>query len=222
MLKNYLTVALRNLRKSKAHSVINIAGLSIGMAVSLLIAIWIWDEVSFNKSIPGYERIAQLYENSVANGEKNTFVGMPYPLAEELRTHYGSNFKYVVMSTWPGDHLINVGGKTLSKGGAYMEGDAPYLLSLNMVKGTRDGIREGNTILLSASTAKAIFGDRDPMGMSLNIDSAVNVKVTGVYADLPANSTFRDRGFIASWMAYKTSEPGLKTMDYPWGVNAWR
>lgn len=221
MLKNYLTVALRSLRKSRVHSAINIAGLSIGMAVSLLIAIWIWDEVSFNKSVPGYQRIAQIYENSVANGEKSTFIGVPFPLTEELRTHYGSNFKYVVMSTWPGDHLINVGGKTLSKGGVYMEGDAPYLLSLNMLKGTRDGIRDGNTILLSASTAKAIFGDKDPMGMTVNIDSAVNVEVTGVYADLPTNSTFKGHGFIASWMAYKTSEPGLKSMDYPWGVNAW-
>jgi putative ABC transport system permease protein len=222
MLKNYLTVALRNLRKSKVHSVINIVGLSMGMAVSVLIAVWIWDEVSFNKSIPHYERIAQVYEHAMSNDQKATGDWVPFPLSTELRTHYGSNFRYVVEATWVGGHLVKVGAKTISRSGGYMEGDAPEMLSLTMLSGTRDGIRDGNTVLVSASTATAIFGDKDPVGLVMNIDNAVDVKVTGVYADLPANCQFNDLGFIGSWMAYKTSEPGLKTMDEPWHINGWR
>ncbi len=221
MLKIYLKTALRGLRKSKAHSAINIAGLSIGMAVSLLIAIWIWDEVSFNRSIPHYDRIARVMQHTTVNGEKRTSDVVPFPLSDELRTHYGSNFKYVVMSTWAGGHILTVGGKKLSQNGAYMEAEAPQLLSLDMLQGTRDGIREGSTVLLAASTAKAIFGDADPVGQVLNIDKQVNVKVTGVYRDLPENCQFKDYGFIGSWEAYKESEPGLKGMDDAWGMNAW-
>jgi len=221
MLKNYLKTALRNLRKGKVHSAINIAGLSIGMAVSLLIAIWIWDEVSFNRSIPHYDRIAQVFQNATTNGEKVTGSVLPFPLPNELRTHYGSNFKYVVMSTWPSGHIVGVGTRGIMQYGGYMEGDAPYLLSLDMLKGTREGIRDGNTVLLSASTAAAVFGDKDPVGRVMNIDNKVDVKITGVYADLPANCDFRGYGFIASWMAYVVSEPGIRQMDDPWGANAW-
>ena len=221
MLKIYLKTALRGLRKSKGHSAINIAGLSIGMAVSLLIAIWIWDEVSFNRSIPHYDRIARVMQHTTVNGEKRTSDVVPFPLSDELRTHYGSNFTYVVMSTWAGGHIVTVGGKKVSQKGAYMEAEAPKMLSLDMLRGTRDGIREGSTVLLAASTAKAIFGDADPVGQVLNIDKQVNVKVTGVYRDLPENSQFKDYGFIGSWEAYKESEPGLKGMDDPWGLNAW-
>jgi len=221
MLKNYLTVALRNLRKGKVHSAINIAGLSIGMAVSLLIAIWIWDEVSFNKSIPGYERIAEVFQNAKTNGEKVTGRTMPLPLSAELRAHYGSNFKYVVLSTWTGGHIVTAGSKSLMSNGGYMEPDAPYLLRLNMLRGTREGVRDGNTVLLSESTARAVFGDADPLGKVMNVDSKVDVKVTGVYRDLPANSQFKDLGFIGSWMAYQTSEPWIRQMDDPWGNNSW-
>ncbi len=221
MLENYLKTALRNLRKNKAHSAINMAGLSIGMAVALIIGIWIHDELAFNKSIPHYDRIAQLYQSAVNNGEKVSGSTLPIPLANELRTHYGSNFKYVVMSSWTGGHMITVGTKVMNRVGAYMEPDAPDMLSLNMIKGSRQGIKEGHTVLLSKSTATAIFGDKDPMGGVIRLDDKIDLKVTGVYQDLPANSRFNDLALIGSWPAYLASEPWVKTMDDPWGNNSW-
>src|SRR5580698_6384038 len=105
MLTNDLKVALRGLRKGKAHAAINISGLSIGMAVSLLIGIWIWGEMRYNTGIPGHGRIAQVYQSSIVNGEKHTNEVTPLPLANELRTHYGGHFKYVVLSSWTSTHL---------------------------------------------------------------------------------------------------------------------
>jgi putative ABC transport system permease protein len=222
MLTNDLKVALRGMRKGKAHAAINIAGLSIGMAVSLLIGIWIWGELSYNTAVPGHGRIAQVYQSSVVNGEKRMSEVAPFPLANELRTHYGSHFRYVVMSTWTGTHLVSLGTKTIRSDGAFMEGDAPDLLSLNMIEGTHTGIKEGNTVLLSKSSATAIFGNKDPIGEVFKIDNNINLTVTGVYADLPANCSFNDLGFIASWAAYLASEPGIKLMDDPWGLSAWQ
>src|ERR1700722_4416400 len=98
MLKNYFKTAWRNLKKSNVYSLINISGLAVGMAVAFLIGLWIWDELSFNKSFKNYENIAQVFQNQTFNGEINTNSGVPMPLADELRTKYGSNFKHVVMS----------------------------------------------------------------------------------------------------------------------------
>src|ERR1700710_1360165 len=102
MIKNYLITALRNLIKNKVHSFINIVGLSVGMAVAMLIGLWIWDELSFNKFTPNYDHIAQVKQNVTNNGEVQTWESVPYPLANELRKSYGNNFKYVVLAVGMG------------------------------------------------------------------------------------------------------------------------
>ncbi|MPR31846.1 hypothetical protein GBK04_00395 [Cytophagaceae bacterium SJW1-29] len=68
MLRNYLKIALRNLIKNKAYSAINIGGLAVGMAVALLIVLWVWDELSYNKSFQNYDRIAQVMQNQTYKG----------------------------------------------------------------------------------------------------------------------------------------------------------
>jgi putative ABC transport system permease protein len=98
MIKNYFKIAWRNLAKNKMHSFINIAGLSIGMAVATLIGLWMYDELSFDKNFKNYDRIAQVIQNVTNNGEVQTWESVPYPLAEELRKNYGNDFKYIVMA----------------------------------------------------------------------------------------------------------------------------
>jgi hypothetical protein len=81
MLKNYIKTALRNLARSKSHSLINIMGLSVGMAVALLIGLWIYDEVSFDHNFANYDRIAQGIQNVTNNGTVETWTSVPFPLA---------------------------------------------------------------------------------------------------------------------------------------------
>ena len=69
MLRNYLKIAFRNLVKNKVYSFINIGGLAVGMAVAMLIGLWIWDELSFNKSFKNHEHIGQLYQNRTFDGK---------------------------------------------------------------------------------------------------------------------------------------------------------
>jgi putative ABC transport system permease protein len=97
MLKNYLKIALRNLTKNKVYSFLNIAGLASGMAVAIMVGLWIWDELSFDKYHKNYEKVAQVMENQTYSGRVNTGKGVPIPLAGELRRTYGSDFKYVVL-----------------------------------------------------------------------------------------------------------------------------
>jgi len=220
MLKNYLITAVRNLRKNKVHSFINIAGLSVGMAVAMLIGLWIWDEVSFNRGNPEYSHIAQVMQNGTMNGSVSTWSTMPVTMAEELRQSYGSNFKYVVMSSWNESHILSVGEKKLTMTGTFFEPQGPELLKLNMTEGTRNGLKDPYSVLLSASTAKAFFGNASPMNKVIKIDGATNVKVTGVYEDLPHNSSFADVTYIVPWELNLITKTWIRQMQNPWGNNS--
>ncbi|HEV3412813.1 MAG TPA: ABC transporter permease [Puia sp.] len=222
MLINYLRTALRGLTRAKTHALINIAGLSIGMAVALLIGLWIADELSFNKNFGNYDRIAQVYTRFTIQGGRGAGNSAPVALADELRAHYGGNFRQVVMSTWNYGHLLAVGTKVLNDPGSFMEPGAPNLLTLRMLEGTRDGLKKGPAILLSQTLATALFGSASPMGKTVRVDNQTDLQVTGVYEDLPDNSSFGDTHFIGSWEGYLALNPWVPQMKDPWRNNSWQ
>lgn len=219
MIKNYFKIAWRNLVKSKGYSAINIGGLAVGMAVAMLIGLWIYDELSFDKYHTNYDRIAQVMQHANFNGKVETQVANPALMGPELRDKYGDNFKYVVQSSWPGGHLLSVGNKQISKVGIFFEPDAPGMLSLKMLKGTRAGLKDPYSIMLSASAAESIFGKEDPINKLIKLDRISDVKVTGVYEDLPGNTSFRDLKIMMPWELWLIQNPWTKQMDEPWGSN---
>jgi len=218
MIRHYLKITWRNLIKNKVSSFINIGGLAVGMAVAMLIGLWMYDELSFDSYHKNHERIAQVIQNVTNNGDVQTWRQVPYPLAAELRKSYGSDFKYVVMSTNAGDHILTLGDKKLTKSGAFFEPQATEMLSLKMLKGSRGALNEPSSILIAESTAKAYFGDTDPIAKILKIDNQMTAKVAGVYEDLPKNSTFSDLAFIAPWDLFATVNE-LNKMREPWRPN---
>jgi ABC-type lipoprotein release transport system permease subunit len=219
MLKNFFLIALRNLRKNKFSSLINIGGLAVGMAVSILIGLWILDEYSFDKNFPNHDRIAQVMQNQWINNETQTWSSEAFPLGEELRNTYGSNFKHVIMSGWTGGHILSYGDKHIKESGNYMEPGITDMLSLNMQEGNRSGLKDPASILISESTAKALFGDADPMNKRVKIDNKLDVQVTGVYKDLPFSSSFADLHFIAPWQLFAESEHFATRFNNPWGAS---
>ena len=220
MLRSYFKIAWRNMIKDRTSSIINIGGLAVGMAVAFLIGLWIYDELRFNKNFEHYERIAQVMQNQTSNGRIGSFKGMPLPLGKELQVNYGRNFKYVVMASWVSNDILSLGDKNLSQQGIYMDVDGPRLFSLQMIKGTQDGLRDPHSILLSASAARAFFGDADPLNRVIRIGSKVDVKVTGVYEDLPDNSEFNNLAFIAPWDLYASMQPWVKRSETQWDNNS--
>jgi putative ABC transport system permease protein len=200
MIRNYFKTAWRNIVKNKAQSLINVSGLSAGMAVAILIGLWIWSEFSFDKNFKNYNRIAQVMQTETRNGEVNTIKGNAIPLAGELRKSYGSDFKYVVLSSWSMNSLLSSGDQKINAQGNYMEADAPYLLSLKMVAGTYNAFQQASTVLLSQSMARKLFGNEDPIGKIVNINGDLPEKVVGVYEDFPQNSSFSDVAFIAPFL----------------------
>jgi putative ABC transport system permease protein len=219
MFRSYIKIAWRSLGKSKGYSFINVAGLSIGMTVTILIGLWIYDEVSFNKNFKNYDRIAQVVQNVTNNGEVQTWTNVPYPLADELRKNYGSDFKHIAMAYYIGEHLLALGDKKLKKEGGYFEKDAPALFSLKMIRGNSN-LDDPSSLLLSESAAKACFGNSDPINKLVKIDNQMNVKVTGIYKDFPSNSVFADLAFMATWEMVYNNTDWIKTMEDPWRPNA--
>lgn len=222
MLKNYLKIAWRNLIKNKAHTFINVTGLSVGMAVAVLIGLWIWDELSYDQYHDNYNRIVRVMQHQTFNGDVGTQNSIPIPLGYKLGDEYKSDFKYVVLSTWNFNHILAFGDKKLSQAGSYMQAQAPDMLTLKMLKGTRSALKDQSSIMLSASLAKALFGNTDPMFKPIKIDNQWNVKVTGVYEDLPHNTSFHDLQFIAPWDLFMTTQPYLKQARTTWGNNSWQ
>jgi ABC-type antimicrobial peptide transport system permease subunit len=198
MLKSYLKIAWRNIAKNKVHTFINVAGLSVGMAVAMVIGLWIWDELSFDKYHQSYNHIAQLMTTQTANGETGTFGSTVVPLSAELRTKYAGDFKLTAL-TWEGTHILAVGDKKISQNGMWAEPDLPAILSLKMIKGSYASFKDPSSFVLSQSVAIALFGSADPINKVVRIDNKTDMKVAGVYQDLPYNTSFYPTRFMLPW-----------------------
>ena len=218
MLKTYFRVACRTLIKYKGYSFIYIVGLAVGIGLVLLDGLWIHDELSFNNYHKNHDRIAQIMHHVTFNSERMTLPYNPWLLGDALRKEYGSDFKRVVMSTYPGDHVLSYEKKNISRQGSYMDAEAPAMFSLEIEAGGLEGLIDPHSILLSESTAKALFGKEDAMGKTLMLDNSAPVKVTGVYKDIPFNSDFTDQGFIAPWQLF-LSISGADKDPQPWNDN---
>jgi hypothetical protein len=182
MIKNCFKIAWRNLGKSKMHSFINVGGLSIGMAVVMLVGLWVYDELSFNKYHQNYDRIAQIMTRG-SDAKDGPYVNnsVQYPLAIALQNDYKDNFKQIIKASWIQDYILSAGDKKLSAMGQFMDAGAPEMFTLNMLKGSRSGLDDPYSIMLSASVTRALFGNDDPIGKTVMLSNTSSVKVTGVY-----------------------------------------
>ncbi|HXB91472.1 MAG TPA: ABC transporter permease, partial [Puia sp.] len=220
MFKNYVTIAWRNLQKNRVHSFINIAGLAIGMSIAMLIGLWMWDQLSFDKYHRNYDRIAEVMQQRTVDGKVLTNGVIAWPLEAEMRKDYGRDFKYIVMTSWNDPHVLSLGDKHVAYRGEFIGADGPEMLSLRMLKGSRDGLRGPSGILISESVARALFGDDNPMGKIVMLDNKAGFEVSGVYEDLPLNTTFRDVAFMAPWDFFAGNQDWIGRDPADWTNNS--
>ena len=215
MLRNYLIVTLRNLLKNKTYSLINIAGLSIGIACSLLILLWVFDELSFDRLHPKVDRLYQVWVNATFDGKINSWNSLPLPTYEGLKTE-DNNIKSTAATDWGGEHLLTVGENRINKRGFYASEEFLEMFQFPLLKGSADkALDEPGSIVISESTAKAMFGDQDPMDQIIRLDNLDELKVTGVLKDIPKNSSFQFDCLIP-WKLYETREWVKRNKDN-WG-----
>ena len=219
MLRNYFKTALRNLIRNKTYSIVNITGLAIGMAVALLIGLWIWDELSFDHYHADHARLGLVRDTRFGGGEPVTSISIDIPLANVLRTRYSNDFKRMALTTGFGQENLAAGDIRIKRTGMWVQPDLPGMLKLNMLEGSRDGLKDPSSILLTASLAKTLFGDTDPINRTIRVDSQWEVKVTGVFEDLPANTLFQSSNFFLSWDKYVGTHSWVKNAQTGWGYH---
>ena len=212
MYKSYFKIGWRNLLSNKSYSLINISGLAIGMAVAMLIGLWIFDELSFNKSFKNYDRIANVYHSLTFGADNFTDSGVPTPFANELRNNF-AEFENVALTSYQADHILGYEETKFSKPGLFVEPSFIEMFSLHMMHDTPDALKNMHSILLSKTLAAVILGD-NPIGKIVKIDNRDNLIVTGVYEDFPSNSEFSEVQMLVPMEYYfTTSETARKQMN---------
>ena len=224
MIQNYLKIARRNLYRNKMYSLINIGGLAVGMAVAMVIGLWVYDELSYNRSHENYEHIAQVYRRNTEPLEQKTYsnFGLPQPVAKVLTEKYGHLFKHVALFWWDADYTLRVGENNFIKRGQFIDKGVIDLFSLKMLHGSAESLSDPQAIIISGSTAKALFGDKDPINQFVKLNANMDLTVTGVYADVAPNSLFGPIQFFGNFEGLKANHEGLKANENNWGNTACR
>jgi putative ABC transport system permease protein len=168
------------------------------MSVAMIIALWIYDELAFNKYHTNYATIAQVYRKEIWQGEIETNTPLATGLGTLLRTEYGAHFKNVVMiRARTEERVIAFAEKKFTQSGYFMQPEGADMLTLKMVRGTRQGLKDMKSIFLSETLAKKFFPDTDPINQVIKMDAKWDLQVTGVYEDLPKNSEFSEATYFA-------------------------
>jgi ABC-type antimicrobial peptide transport system permease subunit len=216
MFKNYVLIAIRNIFKNKIYSVINVAGLSIGIACSLLILLWVFDELSFDRFLPKSDRLYQVWVNAEFDNKMNSWTSLPLPVYEASKTA-SSNIVNSTVADWGGDHLLSVGDDRIMKTGHFVGKEFLEMFEFPLVKGTADKVLdEPNSIVITESTAKALFGDEDPIEKVIRLDDRGDLKVTGVLKDIPKNASFQF-DCLVPWSMNEEMNGWVKDSKDNWG-----
>jgi predicted permease len=208
MLINYLKITIRNIRRHKAYSFINIAGLAIGIASCMLIMLWVQDEVSYDRF---HEHADSLYVATFSNGSLVT----PTALSGFLKEQY-PEVLHTSRFAGMGKNLLKYENTEINEeGGVMVDPDFVKMFTIPFLGGNREtSLDEPRSILISEKLALKYFGNKDPIGETMTFAASIDLKVTGVFEDYPSNShiTFE---YILPFVLSKLWNRDLNT----WEVN---
>ncbi|ARN79160.1 ABC transporter permease [Nonlabens spongiae] len=222
MLKNNFKIAWRNLIKSKIYSAINILGLALGMAVTIMIGLWINDEFTFNNAYTNKARIAQVWQSQTFNGQISTGQAIPLPLEFEVKEKHSDIFEHVVMSSWESAQFFNHGGESFSLNGFFMSKEILEVLDIEVIKGVERGLCDPKSLMISEQSAEALFGKEDPIGQLVSIDRGESLKVTAVYKNPPQHGSFSTMHYLMPWEYYTSSREWIRTNADNWDNNSFQ
>lgn len=215
MLKNFFKISFRNLRKNKSFTIINIAGLAVGMAAAILILLWVQNELSTDRFYKKESNIYLMY-NRDKNGEGNKWAwpNTPKILATTLKTDYPEVEDAVRYNNVT--FLLTQGEKHLNIQGAFADSGFLNVFDFPLKEGSiRNSLGSVYNIVLTNKLAVKFFGNENAVGKTVRIDSTHNCTVTAVLKDLPANTQFNFE-YLLPW-SYMDK---IGWSDSSWGNNS--
>jgi len=225
MIKNYFIVAFRNLTKNKSYSLLNILGLSAGLTCFAFIALWVTDELSYDRFNEKADRIVRVVGKVTTASEVFDHAVSSVPMAHALQTDYPEVENTVRLEM--NDAIVKNGEKQFSEPGILLA-DASFfdVFSYYLKEGDpKTALAQPYTIILTESMAKKYFGNEDPVNKSLTVflydgvGSGKPYKITGVIPDPPKNAHFTFN-FLVSFKTIEVYEPESTTQD-GWGNNGY-
>lgn len=201
MFKHYFKTAWRNLKADKLFSVLNITGLSIGIAAALLIFIWVESEYNYNKKFSKHDDIFLAENTHVFNGQNVTYKTTSPLLAPEIKQQF-PQIKYAARSVFYPNILLSTTNDKIYKDGAYADADFFKIFNLQFVEGSAgSALKNINDIVLTQSTAKVFFGNGNAVGKTLKLNNGVLCNVSAVIKDFPLTSSFQ-YNWIANFKSF--------------------
>ncbi|HVX49675.1 MAG TPA: ABC transporter permease [Chitinophagaceae bacterium] len=202
MFKNYLLTAVRNLRKNKVFSGINIMGLALGLACSLLIMLWVNDEYNVDAFFKNGNQLYNIYERQYTNGQISCFYGGPGVMADEMKrvlpdVQYASNFAWNELRTF------EVNNKIIKENGNHASPDFFKMFSYTLLAGKAEtALQTPGDIAISKKMAIAFFGSpAQAIGKTVRYENKEDFRVTAVFDDMPKNSTMQF-DYLLSWQHF--------------------
>ncbi|MBX2962327.1 MAG: ABC transporter permease [Cyclobacteriaceae bacterium] len=222
MLLNYLKIALRNLQRNITYSFINIFGLSIGIACSILIMLWIADEYQFDRFHEKRENLYKVMMNQTFSGQRGSQTALPYPLKEALPEH-SQKIKHSVMTNWGEGFLLTVGENKITKVGLAVSEDFLKMFTFPLIQGDANtALDDLNSIVLTEGVATALFGDEDPLNKFVKLDNKRELKVTGVMKNFPDQTTFSNYHYLLPFAYYESIMQWVRNSRDNWGNNSFQ
>lgn len=218
MLLNYFKIAVRSLLKHPSFSFINIAGLSTGLACSILILLWVYDEVTFDQYFPKHNQIYQVKLNASVDKGIVTGQSVPYPVKDALLSE-DSRILRTVRTNWGEGALMSVGEKKLNKVGLWVTESFFDMFDYQFLSGSPRALDDPKSVVLTQSLAKALFGNEDPLNKTILVENTVDLKVAGVVADLPENTTFSGFAFYMPYSFYEIHQSWVANVKDRWDNN---
>ncbi|WP_109301829.1 ABC transporter permease [Aquimarina sp. AU474] len=215
MLKNYLKIAWRNLLRNKSFSVLNIVGLSIGLAVTAIIVIWINFEIGIDQFHENKDRTYQVYNKHLVNGEIWTWNSTPKIMASAIQKDY-PEIESTVRLMDGVEFLFAKDEKRINGEGVLADTDFLKVFSFPLVEGNiATVLSDVNSVVITESFARKIFGDEPAVGKTVKVDNKDNFMIAGILKDLPSNTAF-EFDFLMPWAYLK--QRGWE--DQNWGNNS--
>jgi putative ABC transport system permease protein len=214
LLHTQIKTTYRNLLRSKSFSLINISGLAVGMASAILLLIWIHNELTYDQFHTNRDRIYQVYNRAAIDGRFQCWGSTPQPLGPVLESDY-PEVEAAARTNWVGSLLFNSGDNHLRAQGYLTDPSLLSIFSLPLLEGNAaTALVKTHSIVLTPKLAKKLFGDTDPLGKTISVDSNIVFTVTGLLKELPSNTQFQFE-YLLPWSYMKE----VRWDNQDWGLN---
>jgi putative ABC transport system permease protein len=221
MFENFLKSLYRNLIRNKFYSILNIVGLSVGIATALVILLYVQDELSYDKYNEKYDRIYRLEGKFIVNNKPDQFAVVPNPLGPAFKLEFPEVEDFVRFDAI-GNTLIKYGDNAYYEDDFLLADSSVFkIFSYKLLKGNPEMcLTNPNTIVVSQEIAKKYFGNEDPLGKILIIADGHSLKVTGVMEDIPDNTHLKFDGLIS--IATAANDQGVDEYNSMRSSRFWR